>query len=54
MSKPWKARARDSMQRTMGSRRMLVDCEVRVRRRPCSPDSSATTDLVKVPFLEGD
>jgi len=29
----------------------LVDCDVRVWRRPCSPDSSATAEFVKVPFL---
>jgi hypothetical protein len=52
MSKPWKARARDSMHRTTGSRTTDVDCEVRVLRSPSLPDSSATAECLNVPFLQ--
>jgi hypothetical protein len=52
MSKLWNVRARDSIQRTTGSRTTEVDCEVRVLRSPSSPDSSATADCLNVPFLQ--
>ena len=51
MSKPWKRRARDSIQWTIGSLATEVDCDVLVWRRPSWPDSSATADCLNVPFL---
>ena len=36
------------MQSTIGSGGTVVDFEVRVERRPCAPDSSATAESEKV------